>query len=113
MRKSYPQLERYHRLKDEINARKRAYRAGHREEVNLKAKLYRATRKEEIRRYNNAYSKKRYSGIKNIPTSSLISELESRRPCTRCTHGPDNLDCMAICVWGITIEDSFEEATHE
>ena len=45
-----PQLARYYKLRDQINAKRRQYRAEHRALVNLQAKEYRDTRREEIRR---------------------------------------------------------------
>lgn len=83
-----PQLARYYKLRDQINEKRRQYRAEHRALVNLQAKEYRDTRREEIRRYNNNYAKKLpVRLLKKVPTADLIAELERRRPvCDNCTQ---------------------------
>ena len=81
MKKRNPQLERYYRLRDEINARRRAYRAAHRAEVNLKAKLYRATRKEEIAKYNREYAKGRV-----FVSKEMFTDLEKMVSVSRAPH---------------------------
>ena len=119
MKKVSPQLARYYANKEEINARRRAYRAAHRVEVNLKAKVYRATRKEEIRRYNNEYAKKiPYLRLKKVSTPDLIAELERRRPkCSVETCGHIGSELCGTCIWGVfigeedgSIKDNFKEA---
>jgi hypothetical protein len=81
MKHRTPQLERYYRHREEINAYRRAYRAAHRAEVNLKAKQYRETRKDEIAKYNREYAKGRI-----FVSKKLFIDLEKMISVSRATH---------------------------
>ena len=109
-----PQLARYYKLRDQINAKRRQYRAEHRALVNLQAKEYRDTRRDEIRRYNNNYAKKLpVRLLKKVSTTDLIAELERRRPdCKKCPpieniNGDHSCDyCIWRCIRGT--KDNFK-----